>query len=162
MLREHQIQHGIWYVVRTVRYVGVVCFVFSCPQTSTDWIYIMRLVLHQQIYDETSAKVGLKIEPPLVYLWLLEMHVCWFLDWIQKSSQLKQWIELEDVVWSCLKMWVWCLFFNPHLTTCQLNTSGRLTKVTEHVTPAYMMQGVSFFLSFLGGDGEGGGANEVD
>ena len=44
----------------------LVCF--SCPPTYTDQIYTRKLVLHQQIYDETHAKTGFRIRPPLIWL----------------------------------------------------------------------------------------------
>ena len=41
--------------------------------------------VNYQIYNETYAKTGLKIRLPLISLWLLEVHVCWFPNWIHKS-----------------------------------------------------------------------------
>ena len=65
------------------------CSFFSrSPTFSTDWIHSMKLVLHQQIYDETYAKIGLKFGAPFTWLWLSEACVCWFLNWIYGSSQL--------------------------------------------------------------------------
>ena len=50
-------------------YVGVICFVFPCSPTSTDYIYTTRLMLHQQIYNETLAKSRLKIGRPLLFIY---------------------------------------------------------------------------------------------
>ena len=53
--------------VCTVRYVGVVLLCFSYSPSSTDHIYITKLMLqHKQLYDETYVKIGLKIGPPLI------------------------------------------------------------------------------------------------
>jgi hypothetical protein len=59
------------------------CYVvpFSCSLTSTHQIYTPKLTLHLQTYDETSTKLGLNIGPPLIQLWLLEVHVCSFHNW---------------------------------------------------------------------------------
>ena len=46
---------------RELRYVGVICFMFSFSPTSTVWIYITKFVLHQQICNETYGKIILKI-----------------------------------------------------------------------------------------------------
>jgi hypothetical protein len=37
-----------------------------------------KIRVHQQIYDETHAKPGLKIIPPLLSSRLLKVHFCWF------------------------------------------------------------------------------------
>ena len=37
-----------------------------CSPNSTIKIHTTKLVLHYQIYDETFARLGLKIKPPLI------------------------------------------------------------------------------------------------
>ena len=56
--------------------IGFYLVHLSCSLTSTDKTYTTKLVLHERIYDETYAKTGLKFGPPLIWLWLLEVHVC--------------------------------------------------------------------------------------
>ena len=36
------------------------------------------------------AKLGVIIRSPLISLWLLELHLCWFFDWIHKSSPITE------------------------------------------------------------------------
>ena len=55
-----------------------------------DWLILhnkTQLMLRYRIHDETSIKTRLKIGPTLTKLWLLEVHVCRFLKWIDMSSQ---------------------------------------------------------------------------
>ena len=66
--------------------VNLVCF--PCSPTSTDHIHTTLLVLHWQISDESSAKIGLGIGPLMIWLWLSEVHVCWFLNWIYRPCHL--------------------------------------------------------------------------
>ena len=79
-------------VLCIIRYVvrGVVWYEwFPCSPTSTDSIYTIKLVLDQWIYDETYVKkIGLKIGPILIWLWLSGMHLCWFLTWMHKLGPL--------------------------------------------------------------------------
>ena len=60
------------------------------------------------------------------------------------SSQLYallsvEWLtKFEDIAQSLLKrMSLWCLLCAPHPTTHQTNTSARLRKVYNQITPAY-------------------------
>ena len=46
---------------------------------------------------------NLKMKFPLIYLWLLEVHVCWFLHWIHRCSNYWMWsssIRFENVAQS--------------------------------------------------------------
>ena len=56
------------------RYVGATQFVFML--SNFYWLDLHKTVLHQQIYDETSARIGLEIRAPLIQLRLLQVHVC--------------------------------------------------------------------------------------
>ena len=47
---------GLPHVTILIRKCGCCLVSFSCSLTSIDWICTTKLVLHQQIYDETSAK----------------------------------------------------------------------------------------------------------
>ena len=49
---------------RILRYVAVIQFVFHVLQLILIRLYARKLVLHQQICYETSAKTGLRIGPP--------------------------------------------------------------------------------------------------
>jgi hypothetical protein len=40
------------------------------------------------MYNETSPKIEPEIGPLLIYIQLLEVRVCWFLNLIHMSSQL--------------------------------------------------------------------------
>ena len=53
------------------------CYLVPCSssRTCTDQFYTTKLMLHQQIQEETYAKIGLEIGPPLLQLWLLELYV---------------------------------------------------------------------------------------
>jgi hypothetical protein len=44
--------------------LGVIWFICSCSP-SIDQIYVLKRVLHYQIYDEASIKTRLKIRRPL-------------------------------------------------------------------------------------------------
>ena len=47
-------------------YVGVIWFIFHVLQFLLIKFTHRKLLLHWQNYDETSAKIGLKIGPPLI------------------------------------------------------------------------------------------------
>ena len=49
---------------RILMYVAVIWFVFHVLQLLLIRFYTRKLVLHQQICNETSAKTGLRIGPP--------------------------------------------------------------------------------------------------
>ena len=91
-------------------YVGVNWFRFSCSPTSSNQIYKTKLMLHQQIYDETYANIISKIGPTMIQLWLSEVHVCQFLNYIRRLSQLcsllsvEYLVRFEDIVQSLLDM----------------------------------------------------------
>ena len=76
--------------------VGVVQLVFQALQ-------LLPFTFTQQsgtcciskIYDEASPKTGLKIEPALLYLCLFQVHVCWFINLVHRSSQLCQLLSVE-------------------------------------------------------------------
>ena len=74
---------GAWRILRfSLRYVGVIRFIFSCSSFSTNRVYDENLY-----YNEASTWIGLKIESPsLVELWLSEVHVYWFRKWIHRFS----------------------------------------------------------------------------
>jgi hypothetical protein len=62
---------------------------FTCSPTSTDEISTMEVVVHEQIHDEESTKIGLKIRPSLIESCrLLEVHACWFPNWKHKVTSL--------------------------------------------------------------------------
>ena len=65
--------------LNTILYVKVCgCYLVcvSRSPTSANQIYTIEVVLHQQIYNEAYSKTGLKIGPPLIQVWLQEVHVC--------------------------------------------------------------------------------------
>ena len=51
--------------VARIQGTWALCGSFSCSSTSTNQIDTTKLVLHWQIYDETPAKPGLKLRPPM-------------------------------------------------------------------------------------------------
>ena len=42
------------------------------------------------------AKTGLRTGAPLLQLWLLQMHVCWFLNWVHGSSRSSSILSVEQ------------------------------------------------------------------
>ena len=67
----------VWCETSTKVYIrGCYLICFSWSSTSTDQILHNKLVLHWQIYDETCAKVRLRIGLTMIQLWLSEVHVC--------------------------------------------------------------------------------------
>jgi membrane associated rhomboid family serine protease len=98
---------------------------------------------HVYIYSILFFDIGLKIEPPLIKLWLLEVHVCWILNWIHKFSIVCT-IECRVVI----KIWrhspislkhvsLWHLLFNSHWTIYQSNIGGLIRK-TSHLRSIYI------------------------
>lgn len=95
-----------WICAKTMHKVcgcDLVCF--SCSPTYTYHIYTTKFVLHQQTYDETCLKSGLKNQISLdLVMVIIKMHVCWFLECIHKSSHMcsllsvDQLLIFEDVV----------------------------------------------------------------
>jgi hypothetical protein len=71
----------IWFVFRHLRFLPV-RFIW-CNSYCTSKI-VMK---HKQKLDWRS-KVSL-------VLWLLEVYVCWFLDWIERSSRLRSPLSVE-------------------------------------------------------------------
>ena len=53
-------------IVGFIRYAGVVWLDCPCSPSSIDHIYVLKFVLHEQIYVETSTKIGLKTGPHLI------------------------------------------------------------------------------------------------
>ena len=95
------------------------------------------------IYDNALAKSGLEIEPALIKLWSLEVHVWWILslnttqvlpivstiECVQNSqSNLKVSSNLFSLYIICLD---WYLFFDPHRTTQWSNIGVWSRKVTK-------------------------------
>lgn len=74
------------------------------------------------------------------------MHVCWFLNWIHRSSQSRpllnvNWlIKLKNVVQSLVThVFLWCLSFDPHLTAHHSNLDVLLRKVTKSLPHTLLM-----------------------
>ena len=109
---------------------------FLCSATSANKISTTKRVLHYHVYDATFAKSRLKIGPPLIWVWLWDVHLCWLLKWIHMSSQL---CSLLSVIRVVIDIWrrspipfkhvsLWCLLFDPHQTTYQSNVGGLIKK----------------------------------
>lgn len=70
----------------SLRYVGVF---WLCILVLLIKIYLLKLVLHQQIYDETSKTCG----PPLISLWSLEANARWsFIEYIGPCNCADFWV----------------------------------------------------------------------
>lgn len=50
--------------------------------------------------NETYAETGLKFKPPLVYLWLSEVYICRFLNWIHMFPQHCSLYEQYNKSWA--------------------------------------------------------------
>ena len=50
---------------KLIRVCGCYLVRISCSPTSTDDIYTMQIVLREEVNDETSTIIGLRIGPPL-------------------------------------------------------------------------------------------------
>lgn len=48
---------------------------FMLSNFSTNEIYTTNLVLHLQIYDDASTKIGLEIGPSSMKLWLMKVRI---------------------------------------------------------------------------------------
>ena len=79
------------YIIVYVRYVGAILSTFHVLHLLPIGFYTTKVMLHLQTHDEMFANIG----PPLIYLRSLEVHVCWFLKWIQRSSQLCSIVSVE-------------------------------------------------------------------
>ena len=55
-----------YFIKKLIKVCGCYLVPLSCSPTSTKEMYATKHVLHQQIFDETYAKIGLKIIPPLL------------------------------------------------------------------------------------------------
>ena len=71
----------------------------------------------------------------MIYLWLLELHVCWILSWIHRSSELCLFSLSLSLVCAVINIRrcspisfkhapLWCLLFDPHRTIYQSNLGG--------------------------------------
>jgi hypothetical protein len=69
-----------------IRYVGVIWVVFHVLQLLLIGFIEQKNYATLEIYNETSTKTILKFESPLIWLWLFELHVCSFLDWIDPPN----------------------------------------------------------------------------
>jgi hypothetical protein len=88
----------------------------------------------QQIYDEASSQIRLKIRHPLSYgYW--KRKICWFPNWIHRSSKLCSLCECGVVlIQTCVfRMFVFCssLIHTPIQYKCPIKGSNR-------ITPAYL------------------------
>ena len=132
MRPTHLKVHG-WYSVR-----------FSCSPTSTNYIYTTKLLLHSQIYNETSTNFRLKFRtsPDLVmdfesahfvdslteYITLPIVFTvkCRAIDHVQRRSPI-----------SFRHVSLWCLLLDPHRTTYQSKYKGPIKKRNQ-MTPAHL------------------------
>lgn len=69
--------------------MGVIRFVHHCLQLLLIKVRNKTCAncISKSIYDEASTKNGLKIKPPSIQLWILEVYVCWFFNWIHEFTQ---------------------------------------------------------------------------
>lgn len=113
------------YGCSPTRYVGAIWFFFSYSSTYADWIYTMKLVLHQQIYSETYAYKWKELEK-------------WNLRWSSYRYQLPMFVDFltryvnpSNCAQSLLNMCsLWCLLLDPYQTKYQSNIKVWLRKVT--------------------------------
>jgi hypothetical protein len=132
----------IWGRSSCLRYVGVLWLMFHPLPTSIDYMYTTRLVLHQQIYNETSANTKLKIRPP--WFWYYNYWRYVFVDFFTRYISPPNYVHYEcrvDIhIWRhnpiCFKhVSLCCLLFDSHPTAYQSNIEVQLRKRATYINP---------------------------
>jgi hypothetical protein len=105
---------------------------FHVLQLLVIYIYTTNIVLHQWIYDE---ELSTTIGPPLIYIVTSIISACLLIPSLN-ILVLPIMFTIEcgvNKIWECgpisfKHVSIWCLFFDPHLTTHQSNIRVRSRK----------------------------------
>ena len=99
----------------------------------------------KQVMKKHEQDLDWKSNLPWYWLCLSEVHGCWFINYIHRSSQLCSllvWsckIKIEDTVQISFKhVSLWWLFFDPHQSTHKSNIGVRLDKQPKNTRITYM------------------------
>ena len=125
-----------------LEYMGVIRFGFSCPPTSTDYIWHNIIcIAFANLWWSISTYT---CNEPQTFSWFSHDYwICMFVDlftvYIYRSYQLCSLFECTIVsyeTWKCSPIFLkqcllWCLFFDPHLNTHQSNIGVQLGIITE-------------------------------
>ena len=81
-----------------IRCVGVIQFILHVLQLEPIEFTKKNLCCISKSTTKHSQKPEWKSHLPLFNLWVLEMHACWFLGWIYKSSQLRSPLSVNKLI----------------------------------------------------------------
>ena len=112
---------GDWTTKVCVRWVFFGSFLSCSLPTSTNCICITKCLC----YTSTFAKIRLEIEPPQIWLWLLEVHACWYPRWLHAFFLFSMGFFISNI-YHCFFIWLDVMWCKPQWSSVSFSKMKKL------------------------------------